>query len=131
MLKSLTLIYILLLSCIVIGADIGALSPFSTWLHHIPFGDKTCHFVFVGILSFLLSATLSMNLQRRRKRTVVLTTIAILAVLTSLEEASQSMLAYRSFSEFDMLANVAGTCVFGSLAFLIPSRVQISGGTSA
>ena len=65
--------------------------------------------------------TLSVHLRRKRKRTVVISTIAVLIVLTSLEELSQSMVASRQFSELDMLANIAGTCVFGALALLIPT----------
>lgn len=126
MFRTLTVIYILLLAMIVIGADLGILRPFSGWLHSVPYGDKTCHFVFVGLMSFFISTSLSMNLQRQRKRTTVLATIVVLAVLTSLEECSQSVLAHRQFSEADMLANVAGTFVFGLLALLLtptmPSR---------
>lgn len=124
LLKCLTVAYILLLASIVISADIGAIAPFSAWLHHIPFGDKGCHFLLVGILSFLLSASLTVNLRYQRKRAVVFSTIAILALLTSIEEASQTMLVSRQFSQFDMLANVAGSCVFGLFAFLLPSKGQ-------
>lgn len=124
MLKSVTVLYIVVLSVIVIGADAGVLSPFTRWLHRIPFGDKTCHFVFVGLLSFLLSASFSLRLRRRKKRVAVLATIAILIVLTSLEEMSQSWLAYRSFSRIDMLANILGTCCFGSLALLLPGPLK-------
>ena len=119
MLRTLTVLYILLLAVIVIGADLGILSPFSGWLHSVPYADKTCHFVFVGLLSFFVSASLSMNLERKRKRTTVLATILVLVVLTSLEEFSQSALMYRRFSGLDMLANIAGTCVFGSFALLL------------
>ena len=122
MLRSLTAIYILLLGIIVIGADLGILSPFSIWLHHIPFGDKTCHFVFVGLLSFFVSASLSANLNWKRKRSVVLSTILVLVILTSLEELSQTMLAYRSFSPLDMFANIAGACIFGSFALLVRDK---------
>jgi len=125
MLKKLTICYICCLIVIVVAADAGVLSPFLSWVHHIPFGDKACHFTLVGMLSFLISATLSVNMRRSRKRTVVLSTIATLAVLTSLEEISQSLLVARQFSELDLLANVAGTCVFGALALLIPTRPPV------
>ena len=128
MLRTLTVLYILLLAAIVIGADLGVLNPVSGWLHSVPYGDKTCHFVFVGLMSFFVSASLSMNLQRKRKRTTVLATILVLVVLTSLEEFSQSMLAHRRFSELDMLANIAGTCIFGSFALLLaPAKPKCSG----
>lgn len=119
MLRTLTVLYVLLLAVIVVGADLGVLNLFSGWLHRVPYGDKTCHFVFVGLMSFFVSASLSMHLPRKRKRTTVLATILVLVVLTSLEEFSQSVLTHRRFSEMDMLANIAGTCVFGSFALLL------------
>ena len=122
MLRSFSVLYILVLTAIVIGADIGFLNPVSIWLHRVPFGDKLCHFVFVGMLSFLLSASFSVHLKQKRKRFVVFSTIITLVVLTSLEEMSQTMLVYRSFSRLDMLANISGTCLFGSLALLFPIR---------
>lgn len=124
MLKCFTLLYIALLAVVVAGANLGILSPFVGWVHSVPFGDKTCHFLFVGFLSFLISASLSLNLRKNRKRTVVLSTIVILAVLSSIEEASQSLFASRQFSEYDMLANIAGICVFGGLALLLPSALH-------
>lgn len=120
MLKYVTFLYVLLLACIVAGANLGVLSPLSGWLHSVPFGDKTCHFLFVGMLSFLISTSLSINLRAKRKRTVVFTSIIILALLTSMEEASQAFLISRQFSKYDMLANVAGAFIFGAMALLVP-----------
>jgi len=121
MLKLVTVTYCILLAFLVVGADNGLLSPLMSWLHFVPFRDKACHFVFVGLLSFFISATLSINLKTKRKRSVVLWTICILALLTSIEETSQAFLVHRQFSELDMLANIAGACVFGSFALLIPT----------
>ena len=121
MLKKLTTCYLLFLVVVVVSADLGLLASFSGWLHHVPFGDKACHFVFVGLLSFLASLTLSNQLGTKKKRTVVLLTIVSLVVLTSLEELSQSVVASRQFSRLDMLANISGACVFGALTLLIPT----------
>ena len=120
MLKLLTVAYLGLIASIVISADIGLLSL--SWVHRIPFGDKACHFLLIGILSFLLCASLSSHLQAKRKRTVVLSTMAVVAILTSMEEMTHSLLASRQFSEGDMLCNIAGTWLLGSLALLIPPR---------
>ena len=124
MLRGLTVAYAVFLACVVIGADLGVLSPIFHWLHNVPFGlgDKLCHFFFVGMLCFFVSATLTVGMKRRRKSTVILSTIAILAVFATLEECSQSLFASRSFSRFDMLANVLGIVTFGMLAWLLPAR---------
>ena len=121
MLKTFTYCYAGLLAAILLLADTGELQVFSAWLHHVPFGDKTCHFVLVGGLSFLLSATLSVHVPHRRLA-IVVSTILVLAVLSSLEECSQTMLSHRQFEPGDMLCNVAGTCVFGCAALLLPIR---------
>lgn len=123
MLKKLTILYALFLATIVVGANTGVLKPFLDWLHMLPWGDKVCHFVLVGMLSFLVSVTLSNKIRRWPKRTVVLGTIVILASLTSLEELSQSMLTFRRFSQGDLLANVLGTFCFGLVALFVPTQV--------
>lgn len=120
MLKKLTIAYFCWLVFIVVGADLGLLTPLMSWLHSMPYGDKGCHFLFVGIFCFLLSASLAATQQRMsRRRAAVLGTIVLVAAVTSLEELSQSMLRHRQYSELDMLCNIAGTCVFGGLAMLI------------
>ena len=121
MLKTLTLCYAAILTVIVLLANLGFLSQFSAWLHHLPFGDKSCHFLFVGGLSFLISATLGWHHPRHRYRMVALTIVAVSA-FSSLEELSQSLLQHRQFDTGDMLCNVAGTWCFGLGALLIPAR---------
>lgn len=131
MLRKLTICYLLFLAFVVVAADLGMLNVFSGWLHQIPWGDKLCHFVFVGILSFLACRTLSNQLGGGRRRIVGLATIACLALLTSLEELSQSALSSRQFSRFDMLANISGACAFGVLALLIPGKSDWKPGSYA
>ena len=122
MLKKLTILYALFLATIVAGANTGLLKPFLDWLHILPLGDKVCHFVLVGMLSFLVSVTLSFKIRRWPKVTVVLCTIVILATLASLEEFSQSLFPLRRFSLTDLLANVLGTVFFGAMAFFVPTE---------
>lgn len=121
MLKLLTTIYLCALTGIVLAANNGVLSPWMSWLHGIPFGDKACHFLFVGVLSFLVSITIISHRPRSSKVAVVAGTIVLLAALTSLEEMSQALLRHRQYSELDMLCNIAGTCVFGVFSLFWPS----------
>lgn len=121
MLTKFTFVYVGLLVALVTLANTGVLSPVLVWLHQLPYGDKACHFVLVGGLSFLISSTLSLRRPRRRY-VVVATTIVTIALLTSLEEFSQSMLQYRRFDRLDMLCNIAGTLVFGCATLFIPMR---------
>lgn len=125
MLKIVTVCYTIILAAIVLLANLGLLSEFSAWLHHLPFGDKTCHFLFVGGLSFLISATLGLHHPRHRYRMVALTIVAVSA-FTSLEELSQTLLQHRKFDPGDMLCNLAGTWCFGLGALFIPVRKKTS-----
>lgn len=122
MLKTLTLCYTFLLATIVLLTNFGFLQQFSSWLHHLPFGDKTCHFLFVGGLSFLVSATLGWHNPRHRFRMAAITIVA-LSAFTSLEEMSQSMLVHRRYDPADLMCNVAGTWCFGLGSLLIPMRL--------
>ena len=126
--KTLTVIYTGWLAMIVVSADIGLLSPLSGWLHGVPYRDKVCHFVFVGILSFLACMALSHAHGSRRRKVVVVCTILTIALLTSLEEFSQHLFVTRQFSQLDMLCNIAGTLIFGSLALLFPISKTASTG---
>ena len=121
MLKTFTYCYAALLTTIDLLADTGSLGGLLAWLHHVPFGDKTCHFVLAGGLSFLVCATLSRRRPERRLA-VVACTILVLAALTSLEECSQSLSSYRQFEPLDMLCNVTGTLAFGSAVLLLPAK---------
>lgn len=122
MLKTLTIIYASLIGAIVALANLKTLGPLVTVVHAFPFGDKVCHFLLFGGLSFLLSTTLSAAQPHRRVVVVVLTVLA-LATISSLEECSQTMFTHRQFDRFDMLSNIAGTMLFGCATLLIPHHV--------
>lgn len=129
MLKMLTTIYLCMLTAIVLAANNGVLSPWLSWLHSIPFGDKACHFFFVGVLSFLVCVTLISQRPRTGKLAIVAGTVVLLAALTSLEEMSQALLRHRQYSELDMLCNIAGTCVFGALSLFWPANGPLNRAT--
>ena len=131
MLKTITYCYAALLAVIVLLANFGELRGFTAWLHRVPFGDKAAHFVLVGAFSFLVSATLSIRWPKRRLA-IVAGTIFVLAALASMEELSQSALAYRQYDPADMLCNVLGICVFGGAALGLPlKRVTATCSSSA
>lgn len=126
MLKTLTIIYACLIGAIVVLANLQTLGPLVSLVHAFPFGDKACHFLLFGGLSFLLSTTLSAARPRRRVIVVVLTVLG-LAMISSLEECSQTMFSHRQFDRLDMLSNIAGTLLFGCATLLIPLHPWQSG----
>lgn len=121
MLKTLTTCYAIFLILVVLLADAGYLSSLMAWLHYLPAGDKLCHFLLVGGLSFLVTASWSWHHPRYRYRLAVMTIVAISAV-TCLEECSQSMLSHRRYDPGDMACNIAGSWCFGLSALLLPVK---------
>lgn len=108
-------IFTLIIILIIIAADLG-LGPFIfTFLNSIPGGDKTGHFVLMGILSFVVN--LSLNVSKVRIFSIdVLKGSLIIAVAVTVEEFSQLFLEFRGFSLVDLFFDYAGIVIFGWLA---------------
>lgn len=117
----LTLAFIVLLILIVIVADSGRGQVFFALLKAIPGGDKTGHFVLMGLASFLVNLSLSAaRVQIGPLR--LLKGSLIVAVVVTLEEASQLLFASRGASVLDLLVDYAGIILFGALAAWIVAR---------
>lgn len=106
---------------VIVVADVGLGRTLFTFLEHVPGGDKTGHFVLMGVLSLLVN--LSLGAARVTLGPVsALKGSLIVAALVTLEELSQVFLAYRGFSLLDLAADFAGIVLFGRLAALITAR---------
>lgn len=117
----LTLAFIVLLVLIVIVADSGRGQVFFALIEAIPGGDKTGHFVLMGLASFLVNLSLSAaRVQIGPVR--LLKGSLIVAVVVTLEEASQLLFASRGASVLDLLADYAGIVLFGAFAAWIVAR---------
>ena len=119
MLRTITVCYALLLAVVLVMADSGMLRGLMSWLHFVPYADKVCHFLLVGGLSFLLTATLGWHHPRYRYRLAAMTIVAVCAI-GCVEELSQILLTTRRFDTRDMLCNVAGAWCLGLSALLLP-----------
>ncbi len=81
----------------------------------IPHSDKAGHFFLFGLLTFFMSLAW-------KHRTFQLMTVrialapVIIFIATFMEECSQIILEFRTFSVFDLLANILGIVCFGFLA---------------
>ena len=123
--KTLTVVFVVFLICVVIVANLGLGPVVFAFLRHIPGGDKTGHFVLMGLLSLLV------NLSLGAKRVSVaglplLKGSLIVAVGVTLEELSQLLLAYRSFDLPDLAMDYLGIIAFGVLAEHVVRRRDAS-----
>lgn len=115
--KWLAILFALFIAAVIAFADLGVLDAPLRGLHRIPFGDKAGHFFLIGILAYLIIASSIRSLPRRDPRLVALSIGSILALVFTLEEASQALIRGRNASLEDLLANYAGILIFGLTAW--------------
>lgn len=115
--KWLAVLFSLFLCVIIALADLGFLGGPLRALHRIPYGDKIGHFSLVGILAFLVITSLIQTLPARDPNWVAFSTAFILAVIFTIEEASQGPIRGRDASWKDLFANYAGIVFFGLIAW--------------
>lgn len=119
--KRATWVFALILTSTIVAANIGLAQPLLHVLHEVPFADKLCHFLVIGILTVLVIVSTS-RLQAGNPVFVGLATMSALIVLATLEEVSQMAFPHRTFSYTDLLANYAGILLFGALTIVRTSR---------
>lgn len=122
-LHGLTVLYAAAIVAIIVAANSGALPV--RFLRHIPGGDKTGHFLLMGMLTLLVN----LSLARLGWRRLTVPRVCLgLWILVGLEELSQLGLSRRSFELADLAADTVGIVVFGFLAALLldPRRSQKS-----
>lgn len=95
---------------IVTIADRGNGTPWWSFIHEIPFGDKVGHLGLMTTMSFLCNLAFPSRRPDFLKRFFTVTTLVLL-VLLSLEELSQGFIATRTLDFFDWLADLAGLCI--------------------
>jgi len=112
-----TLIFLLFIIAIVIGADTDRLPRLIDLLYHFPGGDKVGHFILFGILCFLLNRSAQMLFPKGNNLHINLTTSLLLSIVIGLEEWSQSLFPSRTMSIADLMASYAGVFIFALLAY--------------
>ncbi|TFG72458.1 MAG: VanZ family protein [Anaerolineales bacterium] len=108
-------VFMILLIGIIAIANVGLGSTVFAFLEYIPGGDKTGHFILIGMLSFLVNLSMGAKTTPWKSITVLKGSLIVFIVVFA-EECSQIFLKYRGFDLIDLLADTAGICVFGSLA---------------
>ena len=114
----LTLGYATLLAVVTLLADTGNLQLALHRLHQLPLGDKVIHFTLVGTLALLLNLSIhrgaDVSLIRR-----ILPGSLIVIIASTLEEYSNTMLSFRSWSVGDLIANYLGILCIGILPLVM------------
>ena len=110
-----TAAFILLLSLIVITANLGLGPVYFPFMYSFPGLDKVGHFVLMGILAFLINLVLNLKKLRIFGQDFLIGSMAVLLVV-ALEELSQLFLVFRAFSILDLVFDLGGILLGGQLA---------------
>lgn len=111
------LAFAIFIIAIIILADLGRLR-FIFWIvGRVPYLDKLLHFLLVGVLTFLVSASLMQTLQNKNSNWIAVSCVLFFIITFTIEEISQIPLRRRDFSPQDLIANYLGILVFGFLAW--------------
>ncbi|MEW6239243.1 MAG: VanZ family protein [Chloroflexota bacterium] len=113
----LTVLFAAFIIAVIVLADLGHLPSFLRVYERIPYGDKVGHFILIGILGFLAVTTSIQALPHRDPKRVAIIAALILALVFTVEEASQGPIAGRDASWMDLFANYAGISTFSFLAY--------------
>lgn len=110
--------FMVLIIAIIILADMGRMPEFLANLYNFPNGDKVGHFLLMGILSFLVNASIVPAFPLEKSKRSVLAASLILALLAGIEEWMQSFFSHRQASLLDLLSSIAGIAFFAWLAWI-------------
>lgn len=117
--KRFAILFAIFLAAVILLADLGYMQVEIRILNMFPLGDKIVHFLLIGILDFLITASLIQTLPSRSPIWVAVSVAFILAVVFTIEEASQGSIHGRYASWKDLVANYAGIVFFGFMAWFL------------
>lgn len=119
--RALTALYVLLLAGVVYLAGHRHHHGLFSFIRAVPGGDKCGHFLLMGLLSFLVNASLGCRTVRVRGARLLLGSLCVAAAVAA-EEFSQLFLRYRSFDLVDLLFDFLGIWLFGRAALYLLTR---------
>jgi len=114
--------FLILIIVILLLADAGRMPEFLANLYNFPNGDKVGHFLLMGILGFLVNASVLAAFPSKKPIRLVLTSSLILALLAGIEEWSQQFFSHRQASLVDLSSSLAGIAFFAWLAWVQQAR---------
>lgn len=105
---------------LIANAGLGRIFVF---VNSIPGADLTLHFGLYALLSLAVVAWLAPRFSWRGR----LGLVAVLAILVTLEEMSQSLVASRNYSLMDLLFSIAGLLAGAAAALIVHSWMSRRG----
>jgi VanZ family protein len=99
-------------------ADTGQKTFASSYVRHLPFGDKAGHFILYGLLAFLANLALDNKRIRVFSYRVLLGAMLVLTFAV-LEEFTQIMLSTRDFELWDIACDLGGVACFSWLSLKV------------
>jgi len=112
-----TLLYAMLILAVVLLADSGRLPRMAQSVHDLPHADKVIHFSIFGTLALCLNLALASNRRWSVTRAIVTGSILVAAAST-LDETTNLLVAYRTWSLGDLSANYLGVVCLGVVPML-------------
>ncbi|KXK11767.1 MAG: hypothetical protein UZ14_CFX002002628 [Chloroflexi bacterium OLB14] len=109
--------FTIFVALIIALADAGRLRFMLWFISRVPNLDTILHFLLIGILTFLVTASLMQTFSTRNSNLVAVSSILFFLIFFTLEEVSQGPIRGRDFSLKDLAANYAGILCFGFLAW--------------
>ena len=111
----LTVMFVILLIGIIVIANLGFGPTAFAFLDYIPGGDKTGHFVLIGLLSLFVNLSMRVKTTTLKSITLLKGSL-IVSILVIAEEISQIFLKHRGFDLLDLTFDAAGIFMFGRVA---------------
>jgi polysaccharide biosynthesis protein VpsQ len=105
-------LFLLFITGIIVGNNLGRLRGIIGWVDMLPFGDKLGHFLLIGTLAFLLNYALNGRMVKIGRQKILLG-CSIVAVAITIEELSQIWIPSRTFDLVDLTANYLGIGLAG------------------
>lgn len=123
--KILALIYVFVLACIIVLADLRGTRFMLNFVGNIPFGDKIGHFCLMGMFSLFVNLALGAKTFQVWKLNFLSGSLIVLAIVTA-EEFSQIFIRGRTFDLRDLAFDYAGIFIFGETARFICRKIIAS-----
>jgi VanZ family protein len=118
-----SILYFAFLTMIVVLANYDIASWVFKAAKLVPFGDKICHMILMGIFSYLVNSTINCKRIDILGVTILMGSAAVTLIVV-LEELSQVFVKSRNFELLDLLFDFIGIWLFGRLALINHNRKQ-------